>query len=107
MNNNTYLLINPQKESSLDLANKIKEFTSGKVVLAPNITVAQLYLQQELFAAIFLTLQNCREIHSLIHQLPAGIPIVAVSQLKELAPIVYEHENVVDFYFNLLVKHVY
>jgi hypothetical protein len=56
MNNNAYLLINPLKESSLDLANKIKELTSGKVVMAPNIAVAQLYLQQELFDAIFLTL---------------------------------------------------
>jgi len=51
MNNNAYLLINPLKESSLDLANKIKKLTSGKVVLAPNIAAAQLYLQQELFDA--------------------------------------------------------
>ena len=97
MNNNAYLLINPLKESSLDLANKIKELTSGKVVMAPNIAVAQLYLQQELYSAIFLTLQPEQDIQSLIYQLPSSIPIVVVSPIKELASIAYEYENIVDF----------
>lgn len=97
MNNNAYLLINPLKESSLDLANKIKKLTSGKVVLAPNIAAAQLYLQQELFDAIFLTLPNGHDIQSLIYQLPSSIPIVAVSPIKELASLAYEYENIVDF----------
>ncbi len=97
MNNNAYLLINPLKESSLDLANKIKKHTSGKVVLAPNIAAAQLYLQQELFDAIFLTLTNDQDIQSLIYQLPSSIPIVVVSPIKELASSAYEYENIVDF----------